>query len=116
MKKTPKPEGPLFDKIGQEIKPGCYIAYGHALGRCAGLRIGVVLAAGYKSIIGWDDKEKWEERITVWGVDDDWDHQESKLLSKRSTLMFPDRIVVLSSLPEKFTKLLDTVKDTNVCK
>lgn len=31
------------DKLGHPITEGCLIAYGHALGRCAGLRIGKVL-------------------------------------------------------------------------
>ena len=33
-----------YDKTGTEIKEGDFIVYGHALGRCAGLRIGKVLA------------------------------------------------------------------------
>ena len=98
---------PIFDKIGQEIKPGCYIAYGHALGRCAGLRIGMVLAAERNV----DEKlsgKRETYRITIWGVDGEWTRREPVLLSKKSTLQFPERIIVLPSLPEKFTKLLDT--------
>ncbi len=71
----------MKDKIGQEIKVGDLIAYGHALGRCAGLRIGKVLEAGPK--------------LVVWGVDDDWSREKPRLLSKKSRLFYPDRCVVL---------------------
>jgi hypothetical protein len=33
----------MRDKSGRELEPGDFIVYGHALGRCAGLRYGVVL-------------------------------------------------------------------------
>jgi len=102
----------ILDRIGQEIKPGCIIAYGHALGRSAGLRIGKVLALkriAPGELHSWEQYEQF--RITVWSVDDDWDHNEPKLLSKKSTIQFPDRIIVLpnDTIPEKFSKLLDTV-------
>lgn len=90
---------PILDKLGQEIKAGDYIAYGHALGRCAGLRIGRVVAPPKRVPHKWrDDEETF--RITIWGVDqesivEDW----RGLLSKKSTLMFPDRLIVLD--PEK---------------
>ena len=34
---------PIQDILGREIKAGCIIVYGHALGRCAALKIGKVL-------------------------------------------------------------------------
>lgn len=59
----------LLDKLGQEIRPGRWIVYGHALGRCAALRIGLVLDVkrGPKTTHAW----LREDRITVWGIDDD---------------------------------------------
>ena len=35
---------PLQDKLGQELKPGVWIFYGHNVGRSAGLRLGKVMA------------------------------------------------------------------------
>lgn len=85
----------VLDKIGQEIRAGSWIVYGHALGRCAGLRLGLVLEPPrihkrdpYKSSQG-------NVRVTVWGVDDDWNHRKPRLLSKKSTLMFSERMIVL---------------------
>lgn len=34
----------FIDKAGRQVLPGDYIVYGHALGRCAGLQYGRVLA------------------------------------------------------------------------
>lgn len=105
---------PILDKAGQEIKSGCIIVYGHALGRCAGLRFGKVLAA--KSFDNGKNHHITEcntdYRITVWGIDDDWAHRGPNLLSKKSTLMFPDRILVLTETQVKpeIKALLDTVQ------
>jgi hypothetical protein len=95
------------DRLGRDIVAGSYIAYGHALGRCAGLRIGKVLhiksleKEGYTTtIIDW--------RITVMGVDDDWNHRAPELCKRKGTLMFPDRMVVLDfdKLPQVYQDLL----------
>lgn len=103
----------ILDKLGNEIKPGCYIVYGHALGRCAGLRMGKVLAVAtkpppYGIILGY--------KITVWGVDDDWSYsnRQPQLLSKKSTLQFPDRMIVLdhSMIPKNIMELFDSIKDS----
>lgn len=86
----------MNDKLGQEIKIGSIIAYGHALDRCAGIRIGKVLAL----------KEK--DRITVMGIDDDWSFQEPKLCERKGTLQFPERIIVLkdNQVPQQYKSLL----------
>jgi hypothetical protein len=99
----------MKDKLGQEITPGCYIAYGHALGRCAGLRVGVVLAVKEAS----PESKSWRPdcRITVRGINDDW--KTPALLSKASTLMFPDRVVVLpeGAVPQAYRDMLNQAKD-----
>jgi ribonuclease HI len=69
------------DKIGKEIRVGDLIVYGHALGRCAGLRIGEVL-------------EIKDSKLVVQGVDAEW-RENPRLLSKRSTLSYPDRCAVV---------------------
>lgn len=94
------------DRLGVEVSPGCFIAYGHALGRCAGLRIGKVLAVKPADPYSYS---KW--RITVRGVDDDWSHVPPKLCSRNGTLQFPERMVVLNgdNLPDIYLKLLADV-------
>lgn len=87
---------PVCDKIGQQITEGCFIAYGHALGRCAGLRIGKVIKVVVRSVIGYHSREELVYRITVHGVDDDWSHQPARLCRKKGTLLFPNRILVLT--------------------
>jgi hypothetical protein len=95
---------PIYDKLGREIKPGDYIVYGHLLGRCAGLKVGKVV------VIKPVPKDQFgESRITVMGVDDGWGDRKPRLDSKKGTLQFPDRILVVekSSLPKKYLDLLD---------
>jgi|SRR6185437_575849 len=96
------------DKCGTPITTGAFISYGHALGRCAGLRIGKVLNIKWERK-GYSGDSNW--KITVWGVDDDWSAQKVKLCQTRGTLQFPERIIVLppSMVPEKFKKLLEPV-------
>lgn len=96
------------DRLGRDIVVGSYLAYGHALGRCAGLRIGKVTAiklAAEKRYYG--NEPDW--RITVIGVDDDWNHRTPELCKRKGTLMFPDRMVVLDfdKLPERYQRLLE---------
>jgi hypothetical protein len=94
-----------YDKIGREIKVGDFIAYGHALGRCAALAIGKVLDIKYgppKSAYS-STRNQWS--ISVWGVDDGWDGKK-KLNSTKGTLQFPDRIIVLDKVPDEYEKLL----------
>jgi hypothetical protein len=99
-------DNPILDKIGQPITEGCIIAYGHALGRCAGIRIGKVVKLSRQAKAHGD-----VFRITVHGVDDDWTHYPLKLTNKKGTLQFPDRIIVLDPaiVPAKFMSLLEEV-------
>jgi hypothetical protein len=108
----------LADKLGQELKPGRWIVYGHNLGRCAGLRIGLLLAAemGESSFHGVPTPWNRQDRITVWSIDDNHIeyhrfHPEDewarpKPLSKKSTLLFSSRCLVIPTelVPEQYRK------------
>lgn len=98
----------MTDKLGQPLTAGCYIVYGHAMGRSAGLRFGKVLRVATKIPEYRTDPE---DRITIQGVDAEWSHREPELLNKKSTLLFSDRTVVIdaSKLPEKVFKLLEPI-------
>jgi hypothetical protein len=98
----------IFDKVNQEITIGSIVAYGHALGRCAGIRIGKVL--DIKTQEGRWVKEETEYRITVIGVDDDWNHKTPELCSRVGTLQFPNRMIVLddTKVPASYKTLLDS--------
>lgn len=103
----------MLDRMNQEIKVGSIIAYGHALGRCAGLRIGKVTKIREEEVKNdWGRGKHWEYGIQVMGVDDDWDDEKPKLCVKKGTLMYPDRTIVLdeSKVPEKYLNLLKDVK------
>jgi hypothetical protein len=96
-----------IDKIGQPLNVGDYIAYGHAMGRCAGIRIGKILKISSKP--GVRGGTAWS--ICVIGVDDDWDSWEPCLNSSKGTLQFPDRIIRLDreDVPINYVALLAPV-------
>jgi hypothetical protein len=100
-----------LDKIGRPIQVGCYIAYGHALGRCAGLRIGLVLNIKEPSPEGTNSWEAKGWRITVIGIDDDWEHRPIEILSRKGTLQFPNRILVLDDVPEAYQTIFSNYKE-----
>lgn len=85
-----------------KIEVGSYVVYGHALGRCAGLKFGKIIKI---------DELEGAYRYFVVGVDDDWDFETPKL-SKRGILQFENRIIVLpfEMLPEYAQKLLNDVQ------
>jgi hypothetical protein len=99
-----------LDKLGKPISVHDYIVYGHALGRCAGLRVGRVLA-----VIESKQQSAFDSgwKLTVIGVEDDWASQEVKLCSRKGTLMFPNRTVVVDStnLPKNYLKMLNSYTD-----
>lgn len=98
----------IVDKIGQPITAGCYIAYGHALGLCAAIRLGKVLRVAHVEK-EWSDKPVL--RITVQGIEDGWGGRPPKLVGRKGTLMFPDRMIVLdpATLPKAIFALLDPI-------
>jgi len=98
------------DKCGRVVQVGDLIVYGHALGRCAGLRYGKALRIvsrekGYES----DGNSK----LQVIGVDDDWGHRVPELLTRKSYLKFPARVLVVSrdQIPKQIFDLLDSFSD-----
>lgn len=97
------------DKLGNEIKVGSIIVYGHNLGRCAGLRIGII-----KEIKLNNDK-KWKEdmwKFKIRGIDDDWfyknpwDYSKLRLLQKDSYLTYVTRMIVLENVPIEYINIL----------
>jgi hypothetical protein len=114
------------DKTGQPILVGSCIAYGHALGRCAGLRIGKVLKVEFEWkddvwVENWQTHEKrlhtaghYEYKIKVWGVDDDYEgHYGVNLCKTAGFLTYPSRILVVDpkTLPPEYVTLLSPVED-----
>lgn len=99
------------DKLGRVIHAGDIIAYGHAFGRCAGLRIGKVLAIKMVGSKPWEYKKEPQAHFTVRGVDDDWPERGPELCAKNGTLMYADRIIVLdrAQVPAAYLELLDGV-------
>lgn len=102
-----------LDKLGHHITVGCYIVYGHALGRCAGLRIGKVLGIRQVEKPPWggvgEPTHEW--RIRVQGVDDDGlTASGGPKLCKPGTLQFPSRIVVIEAgdMPLSYLTLLES--------
>ncbi len=87
----------MEDKSGKQIKPGDFIVYGHAMGRCAGLRYGIVKEIKQGKDI-WSGKGK--EHCRVRGADDDnfsGPRRKHKLAERDGTLMYGDRILVIES-------------------
>jgi hypothetical protein len=104
------------DKVGTRIEEGSYVVYGHALGRCAALRIGKILDYEFKGFDSSYDRDTsvWAEDtskpifyFSVWGVDEGW-NREPKLTSTKGTLQFADRMMVVDydTLPFEYKKLL----------
>jgi hypothetical protein len=96
----------VLDKLGQEITVGCYIVYGHQLGRSAMLKVGKVLAIRIvpKPEFGYDSGY----RITVVGVEElPW--EKVPKLGRKGTLQFPDRCIVIPEgiIPAKYLELLN---------
>jgi hypothetical protein len=111
IKKEIDLEAPIYDKIGQEITPGSIIVYGHALGRCAALKIGKVFAVARK-VGEWN--KRLEYRITVVGVEENsWKSSEKlSIQTRKGTLQFPDRCIVLSKdmVSEEFLNVLNRIE------
>ena len=89
------------DKNGERVVVGDIIAYGHNLGRCAGIRFGKVLRI-YNSCAGW--QEKYQLRINVMGLDDDWSFEKPKLCQRKGVLQFPNRTLKVTDFINSKTK------------
>lgn len=105
---------PINDKVGNEIKPGCLIAYGHAAGRSAVLRIGKVLNVEYGNMVTqWSGKEGFKcHRLTVMGTNDG-PGRKASLLSKKSYLLLrgdDNHVVVLGKVSAEYKEVLDPVE------
>ena len=118
---------PLHDKLGQELKPGVWIFYGHNIGTSAGLRLGKVMAVSQGEV---NERCPWlsNDRVTVWGIDDDHlsyykyhkdephsDWARPKPNSKKSTLLFSSRCVVVPEeyVPEPYRRMIeDKINET----
>lgn len=105
-----------LDKSGHPITVDSYIVYGHALGRCAGLRFGKVLEVTEKN---YDNDvyvsrldSKWSIRVI--GYDDDALFRSNKVNARAGTLGFPDRILVIP--PEWLTEEIRSALDSFVLK
>jgi len=110
----------FIDKTGREVLPGDYIVYGHALGRCAGLQYGRVIAVlpptrdPYMGVCA---------KIRVRGVDadDNWlgysknesrGYKRETELLKPGTLSYPSRVLKVEphQIPEPVLRLLERVE------
>lgn len=108
------------DKTGRQVLPGDYIIYGHALGRCAGLQYGRVIAVlpptrdPYMGVCA---------KIRVRGVDADDNYlgyskyetrtyRSGTKLLKPGTLCYPSRVlkVELHQIPEAIWNLLEQIE------
>lgn len=99
-----------LDKAGQEIHVGDYIVYGHALGRCAGLRFGRVVWITEKEP---NHRNEPKHHFTVRGIDDDWGGKIAKLNDRKGTLQFAERILVIDKalLPTYYVALLSNLPE-----
>lgn len=105
------------DKIGQEITVGSYVVYGSPLGRCAGLRVGIVKSIKEKEDYRWPENKYI---FTVRGIDMEWNYKDIdnfsetndriSLNKKDGHLNFSTRIIVLqeNQLPPYLVKLLQS--------
>ena len=99
----------MTDIFGYEIKPGAFIAYGHAVGRGANLRIGRVrkVVEGTKR----DGPRHMDHVVVVRGVNQDWG-QTPKLNSLDGRVQHPHaRVLVLDrmAVPQLIQELLGGV-------
>lgn len=86
--------GVSLDRLGQPIHEGDYIIYGHALGTSAGLQLGLILEIRTVQEDSYSSKSG-DPRFVVVGVDQDWKKEKPKLCSRKGTLLFPERILVV---------------------
>jgi len=97
----------FLDKCGDAVRPGDFIVYGHALGRCAGLRYGRVIAIKEGNL----DYDKKGPKLHVIGLDDDRSYKKPRLC-KKGVLSFSSRVLKVnkSQIPAPALELLETVE------
>jgi hypothetical protein len=93
----------FIDKAGTPLKVGDLIVYGHALGRCAGLKYGKIVD------LLEDQKHTWHgttKKVAVQGVDDHCG--KAPTLCRIGRLEFSERILVITKeqLPVAVQELL----------
>ena len=103
---TRMPQESFTDKVGQTVKVGDVIAYGHAVGRSAALRIGKVLGITKVHTAYMRREADWSIRVR--GVEES-KHQGPSLCKRDGTLQYPDRIIKLTTVPDDIAKLLEGV-------
>ena len=96
---------------GKEIQVGSYIAYAAALGRCAILKLGVVVALKAGKV-----KAVTAEKVWRWGTgEDQWGLQKN---GSPITLAFTERMVVVprDSIPDEVLTLFEANEATSASK
>lgn len=107
MKKRKTSELKAFDKLGNQIKIGDYILYACSLGRSPALNVGLVKRLEFGKIPYSDEKEL-KIRVIAIAIDSDYNnHLDTRLNDRESLLSFPDRTIVVSSIPEKYKRLFN---------
>lgn len=97
------PDIKVVDFLGREITSGSYIAYPFKECDSTKIRVGIVTDAfAFKS--EWHDDPQF--RITVLGLERNWDTEQLQPLKRKSTLMCPERTVVLCGC-----NISDQIKD-----
>lgn len=109
------------DKSGWILKPGDFIIYGHALGRCAGLQYGKVMEIiEGKSPLGYNmptwTKLKirpvtYNDNYDRIGPDYQWDTSKVRVSTKASVLTFSSRVLKVEryQIPQPVLEALDAI-------
>ncbi len=99
----------IYDKLGNEIVPGCFITYASEQGDSPVLKIGRVTKISTKERKTFGGKTFTEYRIQCHSIEN-WSGKT--LQEKKGTLMFPERIVVIDRLAIKkeYLDLLNSVE------
>lgn len=100
-----------LDKSGRPISVGDLVIYGHALGRCAALQYGKILAIKWKE--GYDRSKRASFTVQGVGLSDNGTHSShSASMLQKGTLQFGSRILVITrdQVPAKVLALLDEVQ------
>jgi hypothetical protein len=103
---TREPWSHFYDRSGATVKVGDIIAYAHAVGRAATLRIGKVLKIERVHTEFMRRSAGWA--IQVQGVEE-FSFGAPRLCKRQGVLLYPERIIKLSTIPEDIATLLEPV-------